>query len=226
MIKLIIWDLDDTLLDTTKDIVPAALKDILQEWKKLDPQLSEKKFHERREQLLPFHSNREIFKILVSEFSFKDSQKALDIAIDFFYFPRLNHPFDLLPGALDNLKTLRQKKYQQILLTAGDEKVQMKKVEGVGIRDYFSNIFVADKNKNSEKDAFFSKFPGIFSVQTQEILSIGNRRQSEIRHAKLAGCHTCLFHYGEHVHEPIEVEADKPDFQVTEHKDVIRICKL
>lgn len=226
MTKLLIWDLDDTLLDTTKDIVPQALIAILRDWKRLKPDFSESRFHQRREELLPSLSNREIFKKLAQEFQFSNPQAAFEMAVDHFYHPRLNYPYSLLPGALENLKALQKKNYQQVLLTAGDETVQLKKIDGVGIRDYFSKIFVADINKTGEKDSFFSHFPKSFNVRPEEILSIGNRRHSEIRHAKQVGCKTCLFQYGEHADEPIEIPADQPDFQVISHQELIATCKL
>lgn len=221
--KLIIWDLDDTLLDTTKDIVPNALQAILQAWKQLNPSLSESFFYQRRQELLPTLSNRDIFKQLSQEIYFSDQTQALRVAIDHFYHPRLNYPFHLLPGALDNLRSLQKKNYRQVLLTAGNESVQMKKVNAVGIRDYFTKIFIADAQ---EKDIFFSRFSNEFNLPPQEILSIGNRRHSEIRYAKQVGCATCLFKYGEHAHEPIELSADQPDYEVTSHQELIAACKL
>lgn len=226
MIKLIVWDLDDTLLNTSNDIVPHTLKRIVEDWQKLSKTFSQDVFHHRREELLPTLSNRDIFKKLSEEFNFPNPSAAYQMAYNHFYHPILDHDFHLLPGAIENLEALKKKGYIQILLTAGDEIVQLKKVEILKIQGLFAKVFVADKSKNNEKDSFFKNFAQMYNLEPKEILSIGNRRQSEIRHAKLAGCRTCLFLFGEHIYEPIEIPADQPDFQVLEHSELIEVCKL
>jgi len=226
MIKMIVWDLDDTLLDTSSDLNPRAVENIFQSWKKLKPELSREIFYQRRQELLPYHSNRKLFQLMSGELQMPDPAAASELAIQYFYYPQIDHDIFLLPGARENLEYAQKKNYIQLMLTAGDSRVQNTKVDKLNIRHFFQEIHIADKNVNNEKNVFFSRFAEAHRLHPSEIISIGNRRQSEIRHAKIAGCKTCLFNYGEHIHDPIEVPADIPDFQVEEHSVLMVTCQL
>ena len=57
------------------------------------------------------------------------------------------------------------------------------------------------------------------------IIEIG-RRSTDIRGAKKVGGLTCLFNYGEHMSEQPEVPEDNPDFEVTNHRELIQKCHL
>ena len=167
--KLIVFDLDDTLLDTTGILIPIAKSPAFEE--------------------------------------------------------RIRKPLPLLPGALENLKTLSQK-YELALLTIGRVDAQKLKVQSLGISSFFKSQFFADPDKDETKAKLFLKIRDQSHFLGPEILSIGNRRYSDIREAKKIGAQTCLFKYGEHQDEPIEMPEDRPDFEVDNHQDLIKLCHL
>lgn len=168
-IKIIVFDLDDTLLDTTNILIPIAR---------------------------------------TPEFE-----------------KRIREPLPLLEGALENLEYLKNK-YTLALLTQGRIDAQMQKVQSLGIGHYFQEQFFADPLQHHTKGAFFSQIIETFQVKPNEVLSIGNRRATDIREAKKVGAQTCLFMYGEHLQEPAEVPEDIPDFQVQSHAELIDVCQL
>jgi putative hydrolase of the HAD superfamily len=168
-IKLIVFDLDDTLLDTTRLLIPIA-----------------------RTQ------------------AFED---------------RIVQPLPLMSGAKENLDYLRNK-YDLVLLTQGRPDAQKKKVHSLGISDYFKKHYFADPSINETKAQYFQKIIDDSGLAPENIMSIGNRRYTDIREAKKLGMKTCLFHYGEHADEKISQNEDIPDFTVIHHKELIRECHL
>lgn len=167
--RLIIFDLDDTLLDTSGWLIPVV---------------NTKTFSERLEQKLP-----------------------------------------LLDGALSTLEYL-QKKYQLALVTIGDPSLQKRKIELLSISNYFGRILLVDASTGKTKKQAFAEVSELQNISTDEILSIGNRRSTDIRPAKQLGMTTCLFVYGEHQNEAIEEPEDIPDFLVHGYRDLIETCGL
>lgn len=168
-IKVIVFDLDDTLLDTSRLLIPIAKTPA---------------FFERIKQSLP-----------------------------------------LMENARQNLDQLK-KSYRLALLTYGHVDSQKQKVKSLGIEKDFEKFYFADPTKAETKLQYFKTIAADFAIQPSELLSIGNRRSTDVRDAKIMGCQTCLFHYGEHFDEKILVPEDQPDFTVTQHHELIKACRL
>lgn len=168
-IKLIVFDLDDTLLDTTRLLIPIARTPAFEE--------------------------------------------------------RIRQPLPLMPGARENLEYLKDR-YILTLLTQGRIEAQMQKVKSLGIESYFKEQYFADPSLSHTKGQFFAQVIRDFGLHPLEALSIGNRRATDIREAKKVGARTCLFNYGEHVHETAELPEDNPDFEVRSHEELIKTCQL
>ncbi|MFN7729542.1 MAG: HAD family hydrolase [Bdellovibrio sp.] len=168
-IKAIIWDLDDTLLDTTQLLLPIARTPAFEK--------------------------------------------------------RIREPLPLIEGALENLKYL-QNRYFFFLLTFGRIEAQQAKVASLGIAPFFKAQYYADPAKNETKTHYFKKIPSEWGLKPHEVLSIGNRRSSDINEAKAQGLQTCLFLYGEHQDEPVLSPFDRPDFEVAGHQELVGRCRL
>jgi putative hydrolase of the HAD superfamily len=168
-IELIVFDLDDTLLDTSEILIPIA------------------------------HTQ-----------AFED---------------RIRQPLPLIPGARENLEYLKDR-YQLALLTQGRLDAQMQKVKSLGIGHYFKEQYFADPNQQRPKSVLFAEIIKDFKLHPLSVLSIGNRRSTDIREAKKVGARTCLFRYGEHQNEEAEVPEDIPDYEIHSHKELISTCQL
>ena len=169
MIKALIWDLDDTLLDTTRLLIPIARTPAFEK--------------------------------------------------------RIREPLPLMPGAAENLKILSQK-YLCFLLTFGRVEAQRQKVESLRIQNFFRTCYFVDPQKNEMKGQYFKRIPIDWNLKPEEVLSIGNRRSTDIGEAKDQGLQTCHVLYGEHQDEPISRPADKADFEVRDHRELIALCHL
>lgn len=139
---------------------------------------------------------------------------------------RIQEPLPLLPGASENLEYL-SKKYSLVLVTQGQKKFQQFKIESAQIKKYFSKIYIVDpKVENLNKKDLFRQCLLDFKISGSQALSIGNRRSTDIRLAKMNSYKTCLFQHGEHQDEKPEEPEDYPDFETHSHLNLIEICKL
>jgi FMN phosphatase YigB (HAD superfamily) len=168
-LKHLIFDLDDTLLDTTQLLIP-----------------------------------------------YRDSP---------LFLKKIQEPLPLMEGALDNLKSL-QKKYTLHLLTQGRPPLQEKKIQSLSISSFFKTITIVNPFLEETKKDFFQKFCSLHYCQPQEVMSIGNRKSTDLGPAKECGFTTCWFAYGEHLNEPITQECEKPDFIIYHHFEMIKECQL
>lgn len=168
-IKALIFDLDDTLLDTTGLLIPIARTPAFEK--------------------------------------------------------RIREPLPLLPGALENLEYLSNR-YLLLLLTYGRLDAQNLKVDSLGIRSFFKQLYFANPEGQEKKSDYFKVIPSQFSLEAHQVMSIGNRRTTDIGEAKIHGLKTCHFAYGEHQDEQAKFDYEIPDFTVTHHSELINKCQL
>lgn len=223
--KVLVFDLDDTLLDTSGLIIPQAVRNSCQMMLDQGLKCSMPECLEMRADLAKGMSHTKIFARIADHFGCTHRDAAVEGAIREFYNPAVPAQLPLLPGALENLEALKSK-YVLYLVTAGTNEAQQKKVAAVGVAGYFKKIFILDSISGSKKDQAFREILEAEKIQPKELLSIGNRLSSEIRHAKMCGCDTCYFAFGEHLGEIPEVPEDHPDYTIHFHRELIAACNL
>lgn len=223
--RALVFDLDDTLLDTTGLIIPAAAEASCQAMLAQGLHCSLEQCVEMRAELAKGMSHPKIFASIADKYGCDHSEAAIQDAVKAFYNPRVPKKLPLIEGAMDNLERLGQE-YTLFLVTMGALKAQQEKIDALGIARYFKKIFIFDSNSGSKKDKAFLEIIETEKLKPEQILSIGNRLSSEIRHAKLCGCETCYFAYGEHVGEEPEQPEDHPDFTIQYHHELIPTCDL
>lgn len=223
--KVLVFDLDDTLLDTSGLIIPKAVENACKAMREHGLQASMPEALKMRAELAVGMSHPKIFARMCDHFGCHDKEGAVKAAVQEFYNPSIPAQLPLLDGGLENLEKLKSK-YTLYLVTVGAIETQQRKVAATGIGKYFKKVFIYDSVSGNKKDQAFREIIQTEKIQPQELLSIGNRLSSEIRHAKRCGCDTCYFAFGEHVGEKPEVPEDHPDYTIEFHKDLIRACSL
>jgi putative hydrolase of the HAD superfamily len=168
-LKWIVFDLDDTLLNTTELLIPIARTPAFEE--------------------------------------------------------RIRQPLPLMPGALNNLHYLKDR-YFLALLTQGRTEAQAQKVKSLGVESLFRQLYFADPAQQTTKGYFFEQLLKSQRLHPLEVLSVGNRRSTDIREAKKLGIRTCLFKHGEHQDEPIVVPEDVADIEIRSHQELISKWQL
>ena len=225
MIRAIAFDLDDTLLDTSGLLVPAAtqhsFKILIQHGLKLSLIECEK----HRLEMIRTVSHKDVFLNLARLYGSEATQVVVPEAIAAFYEPPLPPALPLLPGARQNIDYLKNK-YLLYVVTAGSEATQQSKVKALGIQNDFLKVYVIDSLHQQRKKDAFLEIIKLHSISNNELLCIGNSLTSEIYDAINIGAKSCYFEFGDERGKISSVKSEQPDYHIYNHKDLITTCRL
>ncbi|HWU42414.1 MAG TPA: HAD hydrolase-like protein [Bdellovibrio sp.] len=223
--KSIIFDLDDTLLDTSGLLVPMASLNACQAMINAGLQCSLEDAMKMRHRLASEFSHTEIFTQIANHYGTNQKGKAVHDALEEFYNPDIPMFLPLMPGATENLLHLKEQ-YSLYLVTMGSFDAQVEKIRALQIEKFFKKIYVLNGFIGERKEVAFADILNKENLPPTDMLSVGNRLSSEIRDAKRLGCATCYFAHGEHIGEKAQYPEDHPDFTIYHHKDLITTCGL
>ncbi len=225
MVRAIAFDLDDTLINTSGLLAPKATIHAFEILRKNGLALEMEACERIRQDMIKSVSHKEVFIHLAKQYGTELTQTRVQEAIDAFYSPILPDHLPLLPGALDNLKYLKNK-YELFVVTAGFEISQKDKIRALGIKEFFKQIYVIDSLARKRKRESFQKIIQDLTLHPQELLCIGNSLSSEMKDGVELGTKTCLFEFGEDRGEaPVDL-MQKIDFKVKNHFELIDTCRL
>ena len=199
MIKYVLFDVDDTLLDfgkaesaaigkTFERIGIPVTEELIRRYSEINAQQWAR--FERgeisRERLLT-----ERFDILFSELGLSDIPSEMAQA-SYEYLLGIGHYF--VDGAEALLEALKDK-YELYIVSNGNASVQDRRLKSAGIIPYFSDIFISERvgfNKPSAEffDACFERIPGF---ERDKAIIVGDRLSSDIQGGINAGVKTCWF---------------------------------
>lgn len=187
MIKNILIDLDDTILDFAKaergaitntftllDIEPT--EELLKRYSEIND------WHWKQLELQKM-TRKEVmigrFAMLFKEYGIDKS--ALDAQE--LYKQNLSRGHYFIPGALEFIKTLKQENYRLFIVSNGTSSIQHSRINSANITSYFENIFISEElgaNKPS-KEFFDQVFSKIHGITKEETIMIGDSLTSDIR---------------------------------------------
>lgn len=191
---LIIFDLDDTLIDTSGSILPGVLKKALKEMEGVGLTLAN--FNRSYEELLrlnTYHVNsgeaiREFLEIN------KAPIHCLDVALNAVYEnPVFEGPIQPVEDAVDVLKELSSS-HPLVLVTKGKESIQREKMERAGISSqFFTKLhFCTDGNKKK----IYKKVSEEMGISPLNALVCGDRISLDLTPAKELGYKTVQIKWG------------------------------
>lgn len=224
-IKVIAFDLDDTLLNTTELLVPKASKQAFSLLIEHGLTLSLDQCEAFRLDLIKQISHKDLFKHLAEKYGSPETINYADLASQLFYNPQLPDDLQLVEGAQKVLDYCYQK-YTLYLVTAGFEHAQIAKTKNLKIEKYFKQIFVVNSLENQKKKTVFQQILKQENLLPSNLLCVGNSLSSEIKDAKEINAKTCYFEFGEdRGHSPLN-PIYKPDFHVNKMDDFIKTCQI
>ncbi len=213
MIKYVLFDVDDTLLDFGKAEAAAIRKtferigipatdETVRRYSEINNEqwrLLEKGVITRSEVL----TRR--FDILFAELGIKGIPSEMAQA-SYEYLLGIGHYF--VDGAPELLKAL-EGRYELYIVSNGTASVQSSRLKSAGIIPYFRNIFISERlgfNKPSKEffDACFERIPGF---EKDKAVIVGDRLSSDILGGINAGIRTCWFNPKGEAPDP-EIPAD------------------
>ncbi|WP_252223285.1 MULTISPECIES: HAD-IA family hydrolase [unclassified Clostridium] len=211
MVRLIIFDLDDTLY-YEKEYVLCAFKDVANY---LGNKYNKKTIllYERMKEIFKKQGRGKIFNIICKENNFnEDITKLIDIYRN--CKPKLN----LYNDSIEILKWLRTKRYKIGIITDGCARVQWNKIKGLDIEDTVDRITVTDDIGREfwkpHKKSYLDMME-YFNVDKNKCVYIGDNPNKDFIGAKELGIKTIriIRENGDHIHTFLE-EKYEADFNI------------
>ena len=198
MIKVIFFDLDDTLLDFKKSEA-GALKKALANAGITPSDKMVSRYSEINQSLWKLLELGKItrpeilskrFEILFDEFGIAKSID--DVKDEYENLLGTGHYFVL--HAPETLKLL-YKDYDLYITSNGTASVQRGRIKSAGIEKYFKKIFVSQKLGfvKPQREFFEACFSQMPPCRKNEVIIVGDSVSSDILGGKNAGIHTCLY---------------------------------
>lgn len=194
----IIFDLDDTLIDTSRVITPIKLKQALEAMQKEGCFIPD--FQEALGQLLALNEKAESAKDALKEFVFlrKAAEKFFLLGIDVVYSP-LEENFSVSPteGAIDLLSYLCGE-HNLAIVSIGKEAQQLFKMKKAGIDSRFFYKIILSEERDKKKH--YQQLMKEWGVTASEVIVCGDRILLDLLPAKELGCTTVHIKQGRGVH--------------------------
>ncbi|MFD1737454.1 HAD family hydrolase [Bacillus salitolerans] len=187
MIKAIIFDLDNTLMNRNEAFNKFAYK-LIDKYIYFSIENERKKVHEilRIADRDGYRSKEEIFQELSTILPWK-YRPSIDEFISFWFseFPKFSVPME---NALEVIKEFKRRNIKLGIITNGSIQTQHSKIDCLGIRKYFDDIIVSDEVKIHKPNTNIFKISlERLEVLPQEACYIGDHPINDIKGATEAG---------------------------------------
>ena len=218
---LIIFDLDDTLIDTSAYLTPSKLQKILA------GMINEGYFlggsTQALEDLLYFNKTESSSGVALKRFSeqYGIDSKRCAVALKELY-DTLPDPGSVRPvsGAMEVLQEL-SKEGALAVVSIGNEEQQLFKLEKAGIPlSLFYKIFVLEE-KNKKK--YYLLLIEEMKIDPKQVIVCGDRISIDLIPAKEIGCCTVHMERGRGLNEPSSAK-EQVDFSIKELSELVEIC--
>ncbi|MGM5483799.1 MAG: uridine diphosphate-N-acetylglucosamine-binding protein YvcK [Nanobdellota archaeon] len=217
MVKAIIFDLDDTLFDCTGQLVHQARK--------------------RAGEVMVQESIAEDFDEaykLQADYSFKHpGDEIFDFICEGYeksIIDRIKNAFNEIstdikpyPEANKVLNELKVKGFKLFLVSYGKYSRQNKKIDILGLRDYFDKIIINDPSDNKNKKDVFLNLKNDFSLDSKNTFVVGDRLNSEIYWGNFLGMKTIRILKGKLKDVNENNYFEKADYNINDLKELLYI---
>jgi len=198
MIKAVLFDLDNTLIDfmrMKKEASRAAAYAMVEAGLQMDKEdLAEKLFNYYLR--YGIESNDAFMKYLMKEFR-KIDYCVLAAAVNAYLKEKYLH-LDPYPGVVEILDKLRKRNLKLAVVSDGLRLKAWMRLNAAGIDHYFDTVIAfEDTGKRKPAPEPFLMACERLDVKPQECLMVGDWPERDIKGAKALGMKTCLVKYGQ-----------------------------
>lgn len=218
---LVIFDLDDTLIDSSGCFMSVKLKSVLETMMnnglKID---SKKKALQRLWEINKEANNgQEAIRSFLRELN---SENFLEIGLsEYLAEYKGDFSIELLDGAVKVLTELK-KNHTLILVSFGNEKLQYKKIEKANLSlDFFQEVIIT---KDYNKKAYYRNIMEKFNFLPQKILVVGDKFKTDLLPAKELRMKTVQMQWGRSKQFP--AEKGEVDYFIKNLKEILNIVEL
>ena len=219
--NLIIFDLDDTLIDSFGSALPLKMKLALNSVVSAGLKIND--FDKSYQRLLELNEScvngTEALKSFLHEINAEDN--FLEIGKDYYYGKsEQDYEINPLPNALIILSELTQD-YDLALVTFGDEEEQHYKMKKAGIKtSWFKKIIIT---RNYDKSEEYKELMKELNYLSQEIIVVGDKIDGDLMPAKELGMITVQMLWGRG--KLFKVKEGEVDYSINNLNELISIIK-
>ena len=218
-IKAIIFDLDDTL-HNVEFLMNTALKQGIQAMinKGFNCQIDDGL--EKIKEIIKNNPSGDKFSELAKSFN-QDNQELIEAGKAKYYdydFDKM----DIFPDSKEVLNRLHED-YKLVLISQGNEDLQNKKIDCLGIRKYFDHIYLP---KIGQKEDVIKESLKILELSPEEILIVGDRIDSEIKIGNDLGMQTCRILRGKYKNLEPRFQDEESDYTINTLRGLYGILNL
>ncbi len=195
MIKYVLFDLDDTLLDfrasereALKETFEIINEPIDEDTYLKFSSINEEYFNKFAQKLMTremFHKER--FRVLLDSIN----SKLDPVYVNNLYVKSLSESAILFPDTLEILDYLKQKNYKLYVVSNGQKEVQLRRIQKCNISSYFDYVFISSEIGYNKPNIRFLEFvtnqiykdesKENIDVDKSEFIMIGDRENADIK---------------------------------------------
>lgn len=224
----LVFDLDDTLLDTFGQLIPRASKEACIAMIQAGLAADLETCLSARDQIAKTNGRADLYRHLVQRFGVREGaspEAVADAGHKAFHDRTVERDISLFAGTRDMLHDLRPR-YRLYLVTAGSPGTQQEKIDILKLQNSFDEIHIVNIMRGETKGKTFASIQENHGGEPSRYLSVGNRLDTDIAPAKRLGWKTCWVTYGEYAYTSPSDEFEMPDFEISAMEELLSTCRL
>ena len=226
--NFLIFDLDDTLLDTYGQLVPQASREACEAMISSGLNATIAQCLATREEIAQTEKRIDLFENMTAALGVRTGVDPYSVALSgfkAFYDRKVEKNISLFPGARETLKSLKET-YSLHLVTAGHHGTQSEKLKILQLEPLFNSVTIVDTFAGQTKSKAFHDIQSKTGARPEAHLSIGNRLDTDIAPAKALNWSTCWVKYGEYARSKAANALERPDFTIESIQELVPVCRL
>ncbi|ASJ16343.1 haloacid dehalogenase [Thermococcus chitonophagus] len=225
MIRVIFFDLDDTLADTSRLAEMArrnAIENMIRHGLPVDFDTA---YSELMELIKEYGSNfPHHFDYLLRRLDLEYDPKIVAAGVIAYHNTKFAYLREV-PGARKVLIKLRELGYRLGIITDGNPIKQWEKILRLEMDDFFEHVIISDfEGVKKPHPKIFRKALKAFKVKPEEAMMVGDRLYSDIYGAKNVGMKTVWFRYGKHYDKELEYR-EYADYEITKLTQLLEVLE-
>lgn len=220
-----VFDLDDTLYDCSSTLVLRGRKKVASTISKLI-NCSEGEAYQLQLEIEEKYGVKEnIYEKIVALYQLPPTC-ANELLEEFIHIDISD--IVLFPDIVDTLVRLKMRGYKLILITSGNNQIQQKKIDVLGLRNkYFDDIIIVDRNNAQTKLGCFRDTLQRYNLKPEEVLCVGDKIEDELTAGKMLGMPVVIFEHGRHYKAYLKEKKKhiQPDYFIKNVKELLLISQ-
>ncbi len=222
-IKVIIFDLDDTLYDCSGTLVVRGRRQVAKTIAKLINCSEEEAYQLQLDMEEKYGVKANIYEKIVSHYHLPGTY-AQELLEEFVHTDISD--ITVFPDVIDTMIQLKGRGYRMVLVTSGDKEIQRKKIDVLGLNNrYFDDIVITERNKGQPKKACFQEIMKRYDLQAEEFVCVGDKIDDELTASQSLGMVTGMFEHGRHYNAYLKVQDKyiKPDYFIKHIRNILEL---